>query len=185
MGNRKANKYYPIIHIIGLPGAGKTTLGRKLSKKLKLPVYGIGEYRAKFPISLVGEADAWVALFRNLSKRGWKNCILETTGLNSRESFLRAAFPLFRRVTIKLEAPRKVLYTRIKKKRKDEQGGKWLFGEAYRDKHEFVKKMFEDFKKIPAEIRIDTSKVKPSDVFKTALVELKMYCSKFDIDWWA
>ena len=76
-------KVFPIIHIIGLPGAGKTTLGKKLSRTLDLPVYRVGEYRAKFPISLVGEADAWVALFRDLSKQKWKNCILETTGLNS------------------------------------------------------------------------------------------------------
>ena len=32
---------------------------------------------------------AWMALFQELSRRGWKNCILETTGLNSRETFLR------------------------------------------------------------------------------------------------
>ena len=135
-------------------------------------------------MSLVGEADAWVALFRDLSKRKWKDCLLETTGLNSRESFLRAAFPFFRRVTIKLEAPRKVLYARIKKKRKNEQGGDWLFGEAYRDKHEFVNKMVEGFKKIPAEIRIDTSKIGPGDVFKDVLAKLKMYCLNSDIDGW-
>ncbi len=180
----KKKNDYPIIHIIGLPGAGKTTLGRRLSKKLGLPIYHIGEYRARFPMTLVGEADAWVALFRDLSKRKWKDCILETTGLNSRESFLRAAFPLFRRVTIKLEAPRRVLYSRIKRKRKDEQGGEWLFGGDYRDKYEFVKKMFKEVEKIPAGIRIDTSKFEPGDVFKTALVKLKMYCLNSDIDRW-
>ena len=85
--------------------------------------------------------------------------MFETTGLNSRESFLKAAFPFLRRITIKLEAPRKVLYARIREKRKSERGGEWLFGEAYQDKHEFVKKLFGDFKKIPAEVRIDTSEV--------------------------
>lgn len=134
-------------------------------------------------MSLIGEADTWVALFRDLSKRKWKNCILETTGLNSRECFLRAAFPFLRRITIKLEAPRNVLYARIRKKRKKEQGGEWLFGEAYQDKHEFVKKLFEDFKKIPAEIRINTSRLGAGDVFKTVLVRLKMYCLNSDIDW--
>ena len=175
MKGRGTESVFPIIHIIGLPGVGKTTLRKKLSKKLKLPVYGIGEYRAKYPMSLIGEADAWVELFRDLSKRKWKNCILETTGLNSRESFLRAAFPLSRRVTIKLEAPRTILYMRIKRKRKDEQGGDWLFGGDYRDKYEFVKKMFKEFEKIPAEIRIDTRKLKPEDVYKTVLEKLKIY----------
>ncbi len=175
MGNREIKKNYPIIHIIGLPGAGKTTLGGKLSKKLGLPVYRIGEYRMRFPKTLIGEADAWVSLFRDISKRGWKNCILETTGLNSRESFLRAAFPLFRMVTIKLEAPKTVLYARIIKKKKEEQGGEWLFSDSYRDKREFVKKMFKQFRKLPAEIRIDTSKLNPEEVYKRALENLKIY----------
>ncbi len=72
-------KSMPIIHIIGLPGAGKSTLAKKLSRKLKLPIYYIGEYRSMFPHTLVGEADAWIALFRDLSRRKWRNCILETT----------------------------------------------------------------------------------------------------------
>lgn len=110
-------KFVPIIRIIGLPGAGKSTLANKLAKDLKLPVYGIGEYRSKFPMSPIGEADAWVALYRDLSRRKWRNCILETTGLNSRESFLKTALPLLQTVTIKLEAQRKILYERINKKK--------------------------------------------------------------------
>ncbi len=85
--------FRPIIHIIGLPGAGKTTLSKKVGRKLKLPIYRIGEYRSKFPMTIYGEADAWLALYRNLSKQKWRNCILETTGLNRRESFLRAVLP--------------------------------------------------------------------------------------------
>ena len=79
----------PIIHIIGLPGAGKTTLSRRLSKELKIPVLRIGYHRARFPETPIGEADAWVALFQQLSRYRWQNCILETTGLNSREAFFK------------------------------------------------------------------------------------------------
>ncbi|MBI4650162.1 hypothetical protein HY745_02540 [Candidatus Desantisbacteria bacterium] len=53
----------PIIHIIGLPGAGKSTLSKKLAKKFKLPIFYIGKYRSKFPETGVGEADAWINLF--------------------------------------------------------------------------------------------------------------------------
>lgn len=174
-------KPLPVIHIIGLPGAGKSTLARRLAKKLKLPIYGIGEYRDRFPMSIIGEADAWVSLFRELSKRRWRNCILETTGLNCRESFLRTALPSGRMVTIKLEAQRKVLYARIGEKKKSEQDdNKWLFGMDYRDKREFVRKLFKDFKKLPAEIRIDTSKLKRQEVYRIALEKLEMHKDFYD-----
>ena len=171
---RKSNRF-PIIHIIGLPGAGKTTLAERLSKKLNLPVYRIGEFRAQFPQSAVGEADAWVALFKRLSKKQWCNCILETTGLNRRESFLRDAFPFFRIMTIKLEAPKKVLYERIEKKKKGEQGGDWLFSASYKNKREFVAKLYKVFKKIPAEVRINTNKFAKYEVLKIALKELQLF----------
>ena len=54
----------PIIHVIGLPGAGKTVLTQKLSKKLKIPVYRIGFYRERFPMTAIGEAGAWLALLK-------------------------------------------------------------------------------------------------------------------------
>lgn len=171
--NRKMN--LPIIHIIGLPGAGKTTLAAKLSKRFNHPVYGIDEYRAKFPSSVTGETDAWLALFRALSKKKWSNCILETTGLNCREKFLRAALPFPRIVTIKLEAKRKVLYERIEKKDIRGPGKEWLFSKDFRDKKEFVRKMFKDFKDAPAQIRINTSKSNPHEVYGVALSMLERF----------
>jgi len=163
---------FPIIHIIGLPGAGKTTLAKKLSKKYNLPVFKIGEYRSKFPPSPIGEANAWVALFRDLSRRKWRNCILETTGLNRRESFLKTALPFAQMVTIKLEASKKVLYKRIGRKSKEAQGGGWSFSIEYPDKYEFVKKLFKEFKRSPAEIRIDTTKLGIQKVCQAAIKEL-------------
>lgn len=165
----------PIIHIIGLPGAGKTTLSKKLSSLYRLPVFYIGTYRAKFPATDEGEADAWIALFRDLSRRKWVNCILETTGLNCRERFLRDAFPFERIVTIKLTAQRKVLYKRIRKKKKSEKGGDWLFSDDYQDKYEFVRKMFGQFKDVPAEIAIDTTKMTSQVVFKKAVGKLAFW----------
>jgi len=164
---------FPIIHIIGLPGAGKTTLAKKLSKKYRLPILRIGEYRSRFPSSPIGELDAWVNLFRGLSRRKWKNCILETTGLNQRESFIRAALPFGQVITVKLEAPKRVLYGRIQKKRKQEQGGEWLFSANYPNKYEFVKKLYNEFKKLPAEIRIDTTRLIPEKVYEAAMNQLK------------
>ena len=160
---------FPIIHIIGLPGAGKTTLAQKLSSRLSLPVLRIGEYRSKYPSSSIGEADAWVTLYRVLSKRKWRNCIVETCGLNRRECFLQAAAPFPQTITIKLEALRKILYRRIGKKKKRERGGEWLFSTDYPDKYEFVRNLYGAFRKLPSDIRIDTTKFKPNEVFEIAL----------------
>ena len=165
----------PIIHIIGLPGAGKTMLGKKLSSFYRLPVFYIGAYRSKFPATDEGEADSWVALFRDLSKSKWANCILETTGLNCRERFLKEAFPFSRIITVKLTAQRKVLYERIGKKKKKDQGGDWLFSDDYQNKYEFVRKMFKHFKDIPAEIEIDTTKMSAQDVFEKAIGKLAFW----------
>ncbi len=162
----------PIIHIIGLPGAGKTTLSRKLSKVLKVPVLCIGRHRARFPETPIGETDAWTALFKELSQRRWKNCILETTGLNSREAFLRTALPFEQVFTIKLEALRKTLALRIRKKKKENRGGQWLYSTKYRNKYEFVRKLFKRFRQIPANCYIDTNRLTKVAVYQRALKEI-------------
>lgn len=162
----------PIIHIIGLPGAGKTTLSRRLSKEFKIPVLRIGYHRARFSETPIGEADAWVALFRQLSRYRWQNCILETTGLNSREAFLKTALPFGRMLTFKLEASRKTLISRIRKKKKKEQGGQWLYSAAYRDKYEFVNKLFRYFSKVPADCYINTNRLTRRMVYQRALREI-------------
>lgn len=162
----------PIIHIIGLPGAGKTTLSQRLSKALKVPVIRISYYRARFPQTPIGEADAWIALFRELSRRRWKNCILETTGLNRREEFLRTALPFEQVFTIKLDASRKTLAARIRKKRKRHRGGRWFYGAEYRNKYEFVRKLFKQFRKIPADCYINTNRLTSAAVYQLALKEI-------------
>ena len=165
----------PLIHIIGLPGSGKTTLARKLAKRLNVPVFRIGDYRSKFPTTIFGEADAWVSLFREFSRQKWRNCILETTGLNSRELFLKSALPFYGRITVKLEANKKVLLERIGRKNKHERGSEWLFSGTYPDKYAFVKKCFKDFHSVPADIIIDTSIIKQTVVFEVAVIELEPF----------
>ena len=165
----------PIIHIIGLPGAGKTTLAKRLSKKLNLPIYGIGAYRSRFPMTAIGEADAWLALLRDLSKGGWRNCILETTGLNAREGFLSDALPFDRMIVIKLEASRKILMQRICQKKKSEQGGKWLYSVHFKNKYEFVKKLYFSFKNIQAHFAVKTDGMTKKEVFDAVLKRIDSY----------
>lgn len=166
---------FPIIHVIGLPGAGKTTLAAKLGKKLNLPIYSIGDYRARFPMTAIGEVDAWVALFRGLSRRGWKNCILETTGLNFREEFLKTALPLSQMITIKLEASRKTLHKRIRLKEKSEQGREWFFSKHLPDKFVFVNRFYKKFGHISTDYCIHTDRRTKFEVFQLALKEINNY----------
>lgn len=115
------------------------------------------------------------ALFRDLSKKRWENSILETTGLNAKEMFLNVALPFPQRVVVRLVAPRKVLYERIRKKRRGEQGGEWTFSANYPDKFEFVRKLYKEFSKVPSDITIDTTKLGPQKVFLTALKQIEEY----------
>jgi hypothetical protein len=167
-------RIFPLIHIMGLPGAGKTTLAGKLARKWNIPVYRIGDYRARYPSTALGEADVWLALFRDLSRRRWQNCILETTGLNKRESFLKAALPPLQRLTVKLEARRHILYQRIRLKKKSEQGGEWFFSLVYPDKYEFVRKSLPAFRNVPADYRIDTSQCTENGVYRKVLGQLEL-----------
>ncbi len=177
----KKSNALPIIHIIGLPGAGKTTLAQKLSKELKVPVFCVGRHRMRFSQTFIGEADAWVALFQELSRRQWKNCILETVGLNSREDFLRTALPFEQMFTIKLEASRKILVLRIRKKKKKDQGGQWLYSSEYRDKYEFVRKLFKYFRKIPANCYINTNRLTGAAVYRRAFKAIQDITSKVEV----
>ena len=173
--NGSKKKILRLIHIIGLPGAGKTTLSNRLKKHLRLKGFTIGEFRARFPKTPEGEADAWIKLYTALSRKRWHNCILETTGLNSREGFLRDAFPFGKIITIKLLAPRNALYARIRLKKPSERGGQWLFSESLPDKFAFVRELFDAFKQIPAEICIQTGRMTKEQVFRKVLSELKRW----------
>ena len=166
---------WPIIHFIGLPGAGKTTMAIALSRVLKLPILRIGAFRAKQPASAEGEADAWLGLYQALSQKKWRNCILETTGMNRRECFLNSCFPLLGVVTIKLVAPRKVLLARVGRKPKNERGADWQFSHTFPDKKAFVEKSFAHFKKLPGLIEIDTSRAGIRATLKRLLLQLKFY----------
>ncbi|MBI5555392.1 MAG: hypothetical protein HY920_06045 [Elusimicrobia bacterium] len=162
-----------IVHIIGLPGAGKTTLAEKIECDYDLPIFRIGEYRAKYPMTYEGENKAWYSLSKGLkSYQKEKNCILETTGLNLLEEILPAKRPVSNRLVIKLVASKKTLQERIKKKKKREQGGKWLFQFSYPDKFTFVDKLYKRFEDIPANIMIDTNEVNANVVYDIAMRKL-------------
>lgn len=162
-----------IAQIIGLPGAGKTTLAENIARDYDLPIFRIGEYRAKYPMTYEGEDKAWYSLSKALkSYRKKKNCILETTGLNRFEKNLPAKRPLSKRIVIKLVASKKTLHERIKKKKKREQGGKWLFQFSYPDKFTFVDKLYKRFERVRANIVIDTNDVKANVVYDIAMRKL-------------
>ena len=141
--------------------------------RLKLPVFRIGDYRKKFSMTPEGELSAWTHLFKDLCKLGWKNCILETTGLNKRERFL--SDNLFGRlVTIKLSATKKTLYKRVDMKPPNERGGKWVYGETYSHKKKFIDLLFKEFKHIFGHINIVTDKLSKKEVYNEVIARLNV-----------
>lgn len=50
-----------------------------------------------------------------------------------------------------------------------------MFSKNYRDKYEFVRKLFKAFRKLPADIRIDTTKLNQDEVYKTVMEKLTLY----------
>jgi hypothetical protein len=78
-------------------------------------------------------------------------------------------------ITIKLEASREVLDLRIGEKRKRERGGQWLFSSDYPDKYTFVQKLYKEFKRLPSDIRIDTTNLSQEEVYQSILKKLEIY----------
>ena len=78
-----------------------------------------------------------------------------------------------------MEAKRKILYERIGGKRKGEKGGEWFYSINYRDKYEFVRKLFKSFQTLPADIRIDSSAMTPPEVYKVVRNKLEIIVPEF------
>ncbi len=63
-----------IINMVGISGAGKTTLAQQLSKEYKLKLLSISDYRNKYHNELM----AWQKMAEQVSN----NTIIDTSGLN-------------------------------------------------------------------------------------------------------
>ena len=163
-------KNFPIIHITGFPGVGKTALVGLLAKRLDIPVY-YGTYKGKQLQQVIREAE-W--LLRALSHQRWRNCILEATALDVRGEFLRKTLRLDQIITIKLEASKEVLYKRLRLKAKErEQSDDRMFGKVLSDTCTFVDQFYEKFQLLPAPIRINTENLTKVEVFHLVLKELR------------
>jgi hypothetical protein len=159
-----------ILHVVGLPGAGKTTLSARLGPHLGWEVLCIGQFRRLFPPTALGEADAWLTLYQELSRYGWDRVILETSGLNGRLCFLYQALPPGRVLTMKLLCSQKELLRRMKLK-PPEEAEPWVYRDTLPDRETFIRQFFEPFAALPAEIEIDTTHLSPEEVFARAVEE--------------
>ncbi len=133
----------------------------------------IGRFRRSFPPTETGEADAWLALYQALSRHGWDQVILETTGLNARLCLLRQAFRPGRVVTLKLSCSKDELLRRIALKPSDEETGPWFYEDSLPDREAFITQLFDLFANLPAEIEIATTSVGPEEVFAQAVEALR------------
>lgn len=132
----------------------------------------IGQFRGRFPPTAEGEADAWLALYRELSRYGWDRVILETSGLNGRLCLLYQALPPGRILTLKLICSREELLRRVKLKPPEEEAEPWVYRDTLPDRETFIEQFFEPFAALPAEIEIDTTCPSPEEVFAHVIEEL-------------
>lgn len=161
-----------ILHVVGLPGAGKTTLTARLGPHLGWEVLRIGRFRRLFPPTATGEAEAWLALYRELSQQSWDRVILETTGLNGRLCFLYRALPPSQILTLKLVCSVEELFRRVKLKPPGEEMEPWAYRDTLPDRETFIREFFDLFAALSAEIEIDTTHLSPEGVFARAVEEL-------------
>jgi hypothetical protein len=158
---------------VGLPGAGKTTLTSRLGSQLGWEVLRIGQFRGRYPPTAEGEANAWLALFQELSRCRWDQVILETSGLNGRLCFLYKVLPPGRVLILKLTCSKEELLQRVNLKPPDEEAEPWVYQDSLPDREAFIRQLFEPFADLPAEIEIDTTHLSPEEVFAQAVEELE------------
>ena len=82
--------------------------------------------------------------------------------------------PFDRMIVVKLEASHKVLMQRIGQKKKSEQGGKWLYSGHFKNKYDFVNKLYPVFKKIVARFAVKTDRMTKKEVFDAVLNRINM-----------
>lgn len=162
-----------LVHVIGLPGAGKTTLTAKLGPSLGWPVLSIGAFRQGRPADLSGEVEAWEALYDAIETRGFSETILETSGLNRRADRIEDGAPEGGLVRVKLVCPRELLHARVRERDEpDDEPSSWAYSKAIPDRHAFIDRFFETFEELPADIEVDTSEHAPAEVLAHVKAEL-------------
>lgn len=164
-----------ILHVIGLPGAGKTTLTTEMGSHLGWPVTSISEHRRGQPPTFSGEMDAWLSLYSTLSERGWSQTIVETSGLNARACLLEPRLGIGRLATVKLTCQTELLHERVRSRqaaRGADDDASWAFEASIPDRHAFIDRFEDRFDKLPAAIEVDTTERPPAKVRERVLEEL-------------
>lgn len=152
-----------LIHVVGLPGAGKTTLTERLCSTLGWPVFSIGAFRKDRSPDMSGEHETWNALHDALAERGFSEAILETSGLNGRVYRIENEVPDDELVRVKLVCPPDLLHKRVRERKADDEPSTWAYTNIP-DRHAFIDRFHETFEELDAEIEVDTSKHEPSEV---------------------
>lgn len=180
-----------IVHVTGLPGAGKTTLTQKLGPRLDWDVLTIGRFRNDHPPTVEGELDAWLDLYRALSERDWREVLLETSGVNGRLCLLKTLGPT-RVVTVKLACRREVLLRRVhdRDRARDREDARdrgedgddreteeapWVYADTLPDRATFIDRFFDRFARMPGQVGVDTSDLGPPEVLERVVAGLRRW----------
>jgi hypothetical protein len=157
----------PVIHLMGLPGSGKTTLAQHLLQHLEWKhSFRIGTFHKRFPSSAEGGQAAWNAMLAEMAETGWDRFIFESTGVNPRWDKVIERCGRDKIISFKLNCRLPELLRRISLKSPDDQGhGDWQPPSRFRNKAEFVQAVFSEFSRIRAEVIVDTTHGRPPEVF--------------------
>ncbi len=162
-----------MVHVVGLPGAGKSTLTARLGALLGWPVFSIGRFRRGRSPDWQGEADAWEAFYDAIVQAGGSEVILETSGLNGRlhrlERYVTAEGELVR---VKLTCPRGLLHGRVQERDADRDSSPWAYSGSIPNRHVFIDRFHDVFEELPADIEVDTSEHGPDEVLAIVRREL-------------
>lgn len=157
-----------IIRLSGLPGSGKSTLGKALSEELDYDLLRIDFYRNRY------RDEVWALTEMFMKMNSLKdNFILDSTGFNKRIlwvfQFLKA-----RVVDIKLVCNKDILKKRLEEKAKSLPKNEYF---PYTDtsRAEYIDDYFEDMAHKSADIIIDTSYITIDVMVRTAVNELNFY----------
>lgn len=161
-----------IVHVMGLPGAGKSTLTEHLSARLDWPVLSIGTFRRGRSPDPVGEAEAWHAFYDALDEQDWAEVIVETSGFNWRIARLTEEVPADQLLRVKLGCDRQRLHERVRERDRERELEPWAYSSSIPDRHVFIDRFHDAVAELSCDLEVCTAEHSSEEVLELVVQAL-------------